>query len=184
MKELDLAKRWVFPFTFSFNTERFYMKYFVIADTHFGHENIIRYCIRPYHDVETMNDDIVRRWNSVVSKNDVVYVLGDFAFKREPVEKHARLLNGTKYLVKGNHGTYPNDFYRECGFKEVYDKPILLDFFLLSHQPLQLSETTPYFNYYGHIHNDEKYHDTATSKCVSVERVNYTPYCFMEKNAR
>lgn len=158
------------------------MKYFVIADTHFDHANIIRYCNRPYNSVEEMNEDLIERWNSVVSKKDVVYILGDFGFGREVVAKFLPRLNGTCYLVKGNHDTYPNAFYRGCGFKEVYDKPILFDFFLLSHEPLQLSETTPYFNYYGHVHNDEKYHDTATSKCVSVERINYTPYMFMERN--
>lgn len=158
------------------------MKYFLIADTHFGHSNIIKYCNRPYSDVDEMNEDLVRRWNSVVGKRDVVYVLGDFAFGREAIQKYASLLNGTKYLVKGNHDSYTNQFYRDCGFREVYDKPILLDFLIFSHHPLQLSETTPYFNYYGHVHNDEKYQDTATSKCISVERINYTPYMFMEKN--
>ena len=156
------------------------MRYFVIADTHFDHENIIKYCNRPYANVSDMNDDIVRRWNSRVSKKDVVYFLGDFAFGRDSVKKFVPLLNGIKYLVKGNHDTFTNQFYRDCGFKEVYDKPILFDFFLLSHEPLQLSETTPYFNYYGHVHNDEKFHDTATSKCVSVERINYTPILMKE----
>ena len=156
------------------------MRYFVIADTHFDHENVIKYCNRPYANVTAMNEDIVRRWNARVSKKDVVYVLGDFTFGKESAKKFVPLLNGTKYLVKGNHDTYTNQFYRDCGFKEVYDKPILFDFFLLSHEPLQLSESTPYFNYYGHVHNDEKYHDTATSKCVSVERINYTPILMKE----
>lgn len=151
------------------------MKTFVIADPHFDHENIIKYCNRPYRSAEEMSDDIIRRWNQVVSKRDVVYILGDFAFGKDSVKKFVQMLNGTKYLVKGNHDKYPNQFYRDCGFKEVYDKPILVDFFLLSHEPLQLSETTPYFNFYGHVHNDEKYHDTATTKCVSVERIGYTP---------
>ena len=155
--------------------------YYIIADTHFDHENIIRYCNRPYLKVEYMNNDLVNRWNNVVSKNDVVYVLGDFAFGKEAISKYIQQLNGTKYLIKGNHDTYSNKFYREAGFKEVYDHPILVDFFLLSHEPLQLSETTPYFNYYGHVHNDSKYQDNLTSRCISVERINYTPMLFMQK---
>ena len=155
--------------------------YYIIADTHFDHENIIRYCNRPYLKIEYMNNDLVNRWNNVVSKNDVVYVLGDFAFGKEAISKYTQQLNGTKYLIKGNHDTYSNKFYREAGFKEVYDHPILVDFFLLSHEPLQLSETTPYFNYYGHVHNDSKYQDNLTSRCISVERINYTPMLFMQK---
>lgn len=156
-------------------------KYFVIADTHFDHANIIKYCNRPYRGLVEMNEDLIKRWNSVVSNKDVVYILGDFSFGKEAAIKFTPRLNGTKYLIKGNHDTYPNQFYRDCGFKEVYDKPILFDFCLLSHEPLQLSETTPYFNFYGHVHNDEKYCDSATTKCVSVERINYAPYCFMTK---
>lgn len=157
------------------------MKTFLIADMHFNHANIIKYCNRPYMNVDEMNEDLVKRWNSVVTKRDRVYILGDFGFGREAVVKFAPRLNGIKYLVKGNHDSYPNQFYRDNGFKEVYDKPILLDFFLLSHAPLQLSETTPYFNYYGHVHDDAKYQDTSTSKCVSVERIGYTPYLFKEE---
>ena len=155
--------------------------YYIIADTHFDHENIIRYCNRPYLKVEYMNNDLVNRWNNVVSKNDVVYVLGDLAFGKEAISKYTQQLNGTKYLIKGNHDTYSNKFYREAGFKEVYDHPILVDFFLLSHEPLQLSETTPYFNYYGHVHNDSKYQDNLSSRCISVERISYTPMLFMQK---
>jgi calcineurin-like phosphoesterase family protein len=153
-------------------------KFFVVSDTHFDHTNIIKYCNRPYANTEEMNKDLVKRWNSVVSNNDVVWVLGDFAFGKDSAREFCKKLNGTKYLVRGNHDHGTNSFYRECGFKEVYDRPVLVDFCLMSHAPLQLSETTPYFNFYGHVHNDEKYHDTATSKCVSVERINYTPYCF------
>lgn len=152
------------------------MNTFVIADPHFDHANIIKYCNRPYADVAEMNKDLIKRWNAVVRKEDKVYILGDFSLGREAVEKITPKLNGIKYLIKGNHDTRPNQFYRDCGFKEVYDHPIIVDFYILSHEPMQLSETTPYFNYYGHVHNDEKYRDTATSKCVSVERIGYMPW--------
>jgi len=151
-------------------------KIFLIADTHFNHLNIIKYCNRPFLNVEMMNSIMISNWNNTVSNNDIVYILGDFALDKERIKHWTEILNGTKYLVKGNHDDYSNQFYRDCGFKEVYDKPILVDFCLLSHEPLQLNETTPYFNFYGHIHNDSKFQDNTTSKCVSVERINYTPY--------
>ena len=86
------------------------------------------------------------------------------------------IINGNKILIRGNHDNWTDEFYREAGFKYVSRYPIVWnDFYLLSHAPLQLSETTPYFNYYGHVHNDDKYVDTASSKCVCVERISYTP---------
>lgn len=157
-------------------------KYFVIADTHFGDENIIRFCNRPFKSVDEMDTTLIELWNETVAKDDNVFVLGDFAVGTANISKIAPLLNGHKTLIKGNHDTYSNDYYRQCGFVEASDYPILFNgFYLMSHEPLQLSETTPYFNFYGHIHNDAKFCDNLTSKCVSVERIDYRPYCFLTK---
>lgn len=156
-------------------------RYFVIADTHFGHGSIIKYCNRPFTDIDAMNEELIKRWNEVVRNQDTVFILGDFAFGKNAISQIAPRLNGTKILIKGNHDTYPNEYYRNCGFKEAIDYPILFDFFLLSHEPLLLNETTLYFNFYGHVHNDSKFIDNATSKCVSVERIGYRPFCFLER---
>ncbi|MDF2435225.1 MAG: hypothetical protein JWP44_4856 [Mucilaginibacter sp.] len=32
------------------------------SDTHYGHDNIIGYCARPYRTVAEMNYDMARRW--------------------------------------------------------------------------------------------------------------------------
>ena len=51
------------------------MKHFVISDTHFLHNNIIKYCNRP----EDYNKKIIKNWRRVVSDEDVVIHLGDVA---------------------------------------------------------------------------------------------------------
>lgn len=158
------------------------MKIFIIADTHFGHENVIRFCNRPFRSVDDMDKVLIKNWNAVVAPQDTIIHLGDFMLgRKERCREIIKQLNGKKILIKGNHDHWSDEFYRGAGFSYVSKFPILYNnFFLLSHAPLQLSETTPYFNYYGHIHNDEKYHDTATSKCVSVERTNYQPILILE----
>ena len=45
---------------------------FYIADTHFGHKNIIRLDNRPFLDMIEMEGEMVRRWNNVVGKKDDV----------------------------------------------------------------------------------------------------------------
>lgn len=160
------------------------MKYFVISDTHFGHENIIRYCNRPFASCKDMDEAMAKNWNETVTNKDVVLHLGDVGLgNKEYVAGIIKRLNGNKLLIMGNHDNWTEQFYRDAGFHTVSRFPILYnDFFLMSHAPLQLSETTPYFNFYGHVHNDEKYVDNATSKCVSVERIGYRPLLMFEKS--
>jgi len=161
-----------------------FMKIFAIADTHFGHSNIIKYCNRPFASVEEMDAALIKNWNETVSNNDIVLHLGDVCVGggKERAKEIISRLNGKKILIMGNHDNWSEEFYRSAGFHTVSRFPILYDnFFLLSHAPLQLSETTPYFNYYGHVHNDNKYVDNATSRCVSVERIGYRPLFLYEK---
>lgn len=159
------------------------MKYFIISDTHFGHANIIKYCNRPFKDVAEMDSIMVKNWNETVSNNDMVLHLGDVGLgKKEYIKNILKQLNGRKILIKGNHDNWTDKFYKECGFEYVSRFPIVWnEFFLLSHAPLALSETTPYYNYYGHVHNDNKFIESVTSKCVCVERIGYRPLFLFEK---
>lgn len=80
------------------------MKHFACSDTHFGHKNIIRYCNRPFSSVDEMNEHMIMKWNSVVSDEDTVWFLGDFAFlKLEETFAIFDRLRGQIKIVPGNH---------------------------------------------------------------------------------
>ena len=49
--------------------------FYFIGDTHFGHENVIRLCNRPFENVEEMNEYIISSWNQRVRTNDTVFIL-------------------------------------------------------------------------------------------------------------
>lgn len=78
------------------------MVYF-IADPHFGHENAIKLCSRPFETVEEMNETIIKNWNGRVHGNDTVYIVGDMFFRCDDPEPILKRLHGKKHLLVGNH---------------------------------------------------------------------------------
>jgi Predicted phosphoesterase or phosphohydrolase len=175
----QVAKSVVFVLT-NFNRDpRNVGNLFVISDTHFSHGNIIKYCDRPFRDVEEMNERLIENWNSVVGANDRVIHLGDFSFgNRKRLETVFSRLNGKIDLVMGNHDRLKMRDYYNIGFHRVYDKPMIVsNFFIMSHAPLQWIRTGDvYANIYGHVHNMEMYRDfTRNTFCACVERIGYKP---------
>lgn len=156
-------------------------KIFVIADTHFGDENIIKYEKRPFKTVEEMDDKMIENWNNAVSPEDTVFHLGDVSFytDKEKISGIIDKLNGRKILVMGNHDDFlPVKEWMKVGFDEVYSYPLVYDeFIVMQHQPPQyINNATPFFYIYGHVHATEMYPTISRqSACVSVERWNYTP---------
>jgi len=100
------------------------MTYFMTADEHFGHFNIIRYTKRPFDSVEEMDETLINNHNSVVSKEDLVIHAGDFTLaKRDIAEKYISKLNGKHLFLRGSHDRWlPNNapYIYEKMIQEVY----------------------------------------------------------------
>lgn len=95
-----------------------------ISDTHFGHNNIIKYSNRPFKDVDEMNELMIKDWSTVVDPEDNVYHLGDFAFmKPQPTRQLISRLPGKKHLILGNHDRWIienwNSLLRDDGFASI-----------------------------------------------------------------
>lgn len=146
---------------------------FVISDTHFGHKKVIEFerKHRPFETIEEHDNELIKRWNSVVHKNDTVWHLGDVLFGRESFTVLGKL-NGIKKLVMGNHDRYPTRMYLDhfnvvAGASEVKGC-------LLTHIPVHPDQFDRYeINVHGHLHskkmNDDRYIN------VSAEQINLTP---------
>ena len=90
----------------------------IIADTHFFHANIGRYCSRP----DGWQDLIIENWNHFIQPEDVVFHLGDLALgKKEDAEALVPLLNGKMYMMRGNHDRRSIAFYQALGITLVKD---------------------------------------------------------------
>lgn len=77
------------------------------ADLHLGHPGILRHCAatRPFDSVEDMDAQVVRRINDRVGKDDLLYIVGDFAISNdgEYVRHLFHEIRSRKVLVLGNH---------------------------------------------------------------------------------
>ena len=79
-------------------------KVWFTSDLHFGHKNIIKYCNRPFNDVDEMDLVLINNWNNVVNHDDIIFCLGDFSLtSTNNTINILQKLNGNKVLIRGNH---------------------------------------------------------------------------------
>lgn len=148
------------------------MAIFVTSDQHFNHVNALNlmHDSRPFSSVNEMNEALINNWNEVVSKNDEVYVLGDFIMgAAEDVQPIIDRLNGRIHLIIGNHDTQSKlDIYKandiDCQYGYVL-KSHKIDI-IMSHYPIcdSLLDENYHDNrlpnrifLYGHVHNEAPY---------------------------
>ena len=165
---------------------------FVISDTHFYHTNIIKYCNRPFTNIEEMNAQLIKNWNNVVNPADIVIHCGDFAFT--PANKEAAIqrltgiikqLSGHIILIKGNHDHTKVKYVELPNIDYECYQPLVLNDCRFIHSPyvMKKSDFNPYrFTvngkvYFGHTHNkaDPDLIYTDNAMCVCAEFLDYTP---------
>ena len=156
------------------------MTIWITSDTHFGHENIIRYENRPFLSVDEMDESLVTRWNSVVKPGDLVYHIGDFGMgPKEKLVTIRKRLNGSITLVRGNHD-HSITSIMELGFNSIANE-VKLQYkqwqFHMTHIPqadLLYDEMNHNFiNIHGHIHGKNR--ATRNRINVSCDAWDYTP---------
>lgn len=161
---------------------------FFTADHHFGHDKIIKHCGRPFSTVAEMDEEMIRRWNIVVTSKDNVFILGDFFWRSntEYCENILRQLNGYKYLIIGSH----DDFLGKVALRKYfvfikkYHEYKNGDFrAVLFHNPLFSWDSMAHgvHHFFGHVH--EKYlHilDNPQTFNVGVDLHSFAPISFEE----
>lgn len=124
------------------------------GDTHFGHANIIKYCNRPFKDVDEMDNTLIENWNRIVKPNDLVYHLGDFLFKGKKANELLSVLNGEVVLIVGNHDSRLSK-QALAKFKAVHNTLLLeKQDIILSHKSLSFWKElySAKYNVHGHSH--------------------------------
>ena len=169
---------------------------FLVSDTHFGHLGVCKFMredgvtkLRPWDTAEAMDEEMIRRWNSVVRPSDKVYHLGDVVINRRALPTLARL-NGDKVLIRGNHDIFRDTEYREY-FRELRAYHVL-NGMILSHIPVHEASLGRFgVNIHGHLHANRvrralgvdaqtgavTYSDQVDVRyhCVCVEQTDFAP---------
>lgn len=139
-----------------------------ISDLHFFHTQLnVRMDMRRFPSVSKMNEYMIAQWNNRVTRNDEVYIIGDFS-DGDGVQTNRILqkLNGKKYLIVGNHDSYTkrkgfdaSAFEWIRPYAEIEDSGRIV---ILSHYPLfcyrwqyrKTDDGRPYsYMLYGHVHD-------------------------------
>lgn len=170
-------------------------KVFFTSDTHFNHTSIIKFCERPFADVEEMNEKLIENWNNKVTKDSVVFHLGDFAFGGSEVwTELLKRLNGEIFLIEGNHDRRQSGADRYKLFAGVYRQLLIKvedTLFLLNHYPFLCygSRERGVINLFGHVHTSlnnsgldapRLQYLYPTQYDVGVDNNNFTPISFSE----
>lgn len=173
------------------------------ADTHLGHANIVKFCLRPFltsAEEERAREDPRGKWrvspetvqrhdaaildaiNAVVQSEDTLWILGDFCWgkQKEAEEYRNRIASRTVNLVWGNHD--------HRSIAPVFNKTIEQGMIKpgthkiwLNHYPMRSWHKSFHgsWHLYGHVHSRLQREDEQTpwmlTKDVGVDACDYRP---------
>lgn len=167
------------------------------SDTHFGHQNIIKYSDRPHHafrnrprysDVLEMNEEFVANHNARVKPGDISIHGGDVAMGSvEGWSSYIQRLNGLRKVVRGNHDPTKEKLHK-AGFHYVEEQEYIVHQGLvlwLAHIPLgndpfrgSLKRPTALMPYdialCGHVHEKWKLGPDGEIN-IGVDQWEYAP---------
>lgn len=164
------------------------------SDMHLVHEKALDFTIRPWQQIDEMNEGIIVNINAKVKKKDELYILGDYSFRIPALEAAAlrkKIICEKVHLVPGNHdkdwnhklvqGTFivepPIKVLKENGRKFVLSHFPMMDWQSMSHESIHL---------HGHIHSQGSLYNEMNRMQrvyrydVGVDANNYTPVSMEE----
>jgi calcineurin-like phosphoesterase family protein len=161
---------------------------FFIADTHFGHGNILKYCKRPFlneeerkmlaehrdfrvsrESVELNDATIINNINAIVGEDDTLWHLGDFCFADEKAARgyRDRIVCQNVNIVWGNHDKPARLRHLFGQAEQQIELSVEGQNVFLNHYPM-LSWDGSYkgcWNFYGHVHGNLRKNPIFRAAC-------------------
>jgi len=149
--------------------------YFFTGDEHFSHRNILKYCDRPFSSIEEMDEELIKRHNSVVSKGDITVHAGDFTLeKKEVAYKYQQRLNGTHIFLKGSH-----DYWlRGTKCHEIWEKTIDGIYVVCCHYAMYVWNRSHFNSWQLFAHSHGKLEPAGKQWDVGVDSNDFYPLSF------
>lgn len=158
----------------------------ITADLHLGHApnqhgfgGIIHHANRPFSCIEEHDQFIIDQWNKTVCQKDVVYILGDFAWRNH--KHYIGALRAKKIMVTGSHDRMNQDAIRL--FTEYHEGMLVRTLnkvpFVLTHCAMLVWERSHYLsiNIHGHSHGRIEERDDVRRMDVGIDvSPNYSPF--------
>ncbi len=155
------------------------MKFYIISDTHFEHQQINHYCDRPDDAEERM----ARAMRQISDKHCLIH-LGDIGIGQDLRihKKYIQPLKCRKILTIGNHDSKSYSWYMEHGWDFVCES-FKLDYagykLCMSHKPKPWDGEWD-INIHGHLHNlghrpDERGRLKEWHRLYAPETMGYKP---------
>jgi calcineurin-like phosphoesterase family protein len=157
------------------------MRTFYSADHHWLSTSIIKYCNRPFDGSTSklMDKFMVDVWNSIVGQKDRVIYVGDMFDSRADATEAAKIfrrLNGSKFMVPGNHDHAMTLGLGWAGIKEIMQIRDGDDKVVACHYPLRSWPGRGYRDVrhvFGHVHG--RMAGTTDSADVGVDCWDFRP---------
>lgn len=127
---------------------------YVTSDWHLGHSGITKRFRTQFGSDRHHDEVILQNAADVLTKRDVVLMLGDMSFTVEGLERIGEL-PGRKILIRGNHDTAAMAHYNSV-FEEVHGAYRYKNCFL-THIPIHPMELYRGYNVHGHCHRGGPY---------------------------
>ena len=141
------------------------------SDLHIGHDKDFIYKPRGFDSIEEHDKILLSNWNSIVSEDDTVYLLGDLMLNdnEHGIDLLKRLNGHIELIIIGNHDTDTRiDLYHKEICKLTRYAVLLQDKkwrFFLSHYPTITANFDdnkrhlPLMNLFGHTHQKDMFYN-------------------------
>lgn len=151
-----------------------------IGCLHLGHGWMAQH--RDFPDSYHHDEYLIKAWNSVVSKQDTTYVLGDVTMETDEHYYQLDRLNGRKIVVLGNHDL-PKHVPKLLKYVDSVAGMIDYKGFCLTHAPIHPDEMGFYKgNIHAHIHHKNVLTEHLASDRYQDEEAIIQPTLYKYKN--